>query len=112
MRHMVRIAVAVMAASLLAGVTLSANDDDELRIRRNQLVILNATPDCDAGMITIAGENYGTLYVPHVTLNLVELDVMRAVSVKWWKSHSSSGTVIMPPVLRARALGTRLTPAG
>ena len=78
MRHMVRIAVAAMVASLLAGVTLSANDDDELRIRRNQLVILNATPDCDAGMITIAGENYGTLYVPHVTLNLVELDVMSA----------------------------------
>ena len=40
------------------------------------------------------------------------LDVGSAVSVKWWKSHSSSGTVIMPPVLRARALGTRLTPAG
>ena len=37
---------------------------------------------------------------------------VRVVSVKWWKSHPSSGTVIMPPVLRARALGTRLTPAG
>ena len=67
MRHMVRIAVAVMVASLLAGVTLSADDhrdddrdDDrnELRIRRNRLVILSATPDCDTGIITITGENY------------------------------------------------------
>ena len=67
-----------MVASLLAGVTLSANDEDELRIRRNQLVILKATPDCDAGTITIGGENYGAVYVPHVTLNLVELEVISA----------------------------------
>ena len=82
MRHMVRIAVAVMVASLLAGVTLRADDDDddrnERRTRRSQLVILNAMPDCEAGIITIAGENYGTGHVPHVTLNLVELDVISA----------------------------------
>ena len=86
MRHMVRIAVAVMVASLLAGVTVRAHDRDrdddrddhrnERSIRRTQLVILNALPDCDAGIITISGENYGTVYVPHVTFNLVELDVM------------------------------------
>ena len=81
MRHMVRITVAVVVAtmaSVATGVTLSANDEDELRIRRNQLVILKATPDCDAGTITIGGANYGALYVPHVTLNLVELDVISA----------------------------------
>ena len=43
MRHMVRIAVTVMVASLLAGATLSANDDDELRIRRESSPFLVET---------------------------------------------------------------------
>ena len=87
MRHMVRIAVAVMVASLLAGVPLSADDDDddrdddrnERRIRKSQLVILNAMPDCDAGIMTIGGKNFGTSGV-HATLNLIELEVMSADS--------------------------------
>ena len=86
MRYMVRIAVAVLVASLLAGVTLSADDDDddrdddrddyrnELRIRRNRLVILGAIPDCDAHTITIYGENYGTVYVPHVVWRQPNVD--------------------------------------
>ena len=81
MRHMLRMTIAVVIALVATGVTLSANannDDYELMIRRNQLVILEATPDCDTGMITIQGESYGTGYVPHVTLNLIELDVISA----------------------------------
>ena len=87
MRHMLRMTIAVVIVLVATGVSLSADrdrdhdrDDDrnELRIRRNQSVILEATPDCDTGMITIRGENYGTGYVPHVTLNLIELDVVGA----------------------------------
>ena len=82
MRHMVRITVAVMVAtiaSVATGVTLSANGNHELRIRRNQLVILSAMPDCDADPTTpdtimVSGENFGTLHLPHFTLNLEQLE--------------------------------------
>ena len=85
MRHMVRITVAVMVASLLTGVTLSANGNHELRIRRNQLVILSAMPDCDADPTTpdtimVSGKNFGTLHLPHFTLNLEQLEDVRRVS--------------------------------
>ena len=72
MRHMVRIAVAVMVASLLAGVTLSADGNHELRIRRNQLVITSAMADCEAGILMASGMNFGS-QPPHVTLALDEL---------------------------------------
>ena len=71
MRHMVRIALAVMVASLLTGVTLRA-DDDELRIRRRQLVITGAMADCGAGTLIATGMNFGS-QPPHVTLALTEL---------------------------------------
>ena len=92
MRHMVRIALAVMVASLLTGVTLRADDDDddrddnrhehrnELRIRKRQVVVFNVIPSCDADpsssdTIMVTGRNFGTLD-PHVTLKLIELDVV------------------------------------
>ena len=75
MRHMVQITVAVIVASLLAGVTLSADGNHDLRIRRNQLVILNAMPHCDGDIITIRGKNFGAVF-PHVTLNLMQLGVI------------------------------------
>ena len=87
MRHMVRIAVAVMVASLLAGVTLRADDDDddrdddrhehrnELRIRSRQAVVFNVMVDCEALTATITGTNFGG-YEPHVTLSLQELNVL------------------------------------
>ena len=71
MRHMVRITVAVMVASLLAGVTLSA-DGNELRIRRRQLVITSAMANCDAGTLIASGRNVGS-QPPHVTLALAPL---------------------------------------
>ena len=76
MRHMVRITVAVMVASLLTGVTLSA-DDNELRIRRRQVVVFNVMVDCKANppTATINGTNFGTLE-PHVTLSYEVLTVL------------------------------------
>ena len=73
MRHMVQITVAVMVASLLAGVTLSANDN-ELRIRRRQVVVFNVMVNCEANppTATITGTNFGS-QPPHVTLALAPL---------------------------------------
>ena len=68
MRHMIRLAVAVMVASLLTGVTVSAHDS-ELRVRRNQLVITSAMADCSDGKLVAMGMNFGSQR-PHVTLAL------------------------------------------
>ena len=54
------------------------NDQDELRIRGNQAVIISVMVDCaaDSRLVTIHGRNFGTAAAAHVTLNLMTLDVV------------------------------------
>ena len=66
--------VFAFATILFTSVTARANDD-ELRLRRRQLVITEAHTDCEKGTLVIRATNLGQ-YPPHVTLALEPLQVV------------------------------------
>ena len=67
-----------VAGLVLLSSNVQAKSDltqNELRVRRNQLVITDATPMCDVNLLHIRGVNLGS-QKPHVTLALLPLDVL------------------------------------